>query len=242
VAIADRLDTLVGCFAVGLAPTGTADPLALRRAAIGLLRTLLDRRWELSLVEAMRLACSGFAGVRLDLSEADTVEKLGVFLRERLRGLLEAPADVVDACLAASSDDPHDVRLRVAALEAILPEVRQSAGEVFKRAANIAKDAPEGVPRPPGELGEVHASEASLFDAFGRLRAQIASARERHDWASALAAIAELTPVMARYFEDVFVMVEDVAVRENRLRLMKELHRTCSTIANFNLLAKKAEA
>ena len=155
VALTDRLDTLAGCFAVGLMPTGTADPLALRRAAIGCLRTLLDRRWDLSLAEATRLAYAGVSSLKLDLSEAETVEKVTTFLRERLRGLLQAPDDVVDACLAASFDAPHDAALRAQALAAMPPEVRAAAGEVFKRAANIAKYAPQGAVRPPAEVTAV---------------------------------------------------------------------------------------
>ena len=186
---------------------------------------------------------------RDDLGEPETVEKLCAFVRDRLPGVLAAPADVLDACAAASADVPHDVALRVVALAAMPPELRASAGEVFKRAANIAKDAPDGAPRPPGEVSaDVHASEARLFDAFAALRSRLQTARASRDWSSALAAIAELTPVLARFFEDVFVMVEDAAVRENRLRLMREIHRTCSTVAHFNLLApaklgasKKAE-
>jgi glycyl-tRNA synthetase beta chain len=241
VALADRFDTLVGCFAIGQVPTGAADPLALRRAALGVLRTLLDKRWGLSLAAAVTAAHAAYAGIKLDLDVAETSEKLVGFFKARLRGLLgdELGTSAVDACLAASSDRPHDVALRARALAGIDPKVRASAGEVFKRAANIAKDAPDGEPVPPGDVTqEVHASEAALFRAFSELRRNADAARERRDYGAALGAIAEFAPILGRYFDDVLVMAEEPRVRENRLRLMRQIHRTCSAIAHFNLLAE----
>jgi glycyl-tRNA synthetase beta chain len=241
VALADRLDTLTGCFAIGLVPTGAADPLALRRAAIGCVRTLLDRGWELELSEAIRAAHAGFEALRLDLSADETGDKLVQFVRQRLRGVLaeELPGDVVDACLAAGGDSPHDVLLRARALAGIDPETRAAAGEVFKRATNIAKQAPDGEPVAPGELvPELHPSEARLFSAFAELRTRIADASDRRDHATAFGAVASFAPVLGKYFDDVLVMAEDKALRENRLRLMKQIQRTCSALAAFNLLAK----
>ncbi len=240
VGLADRLDTLTGCFAVGLMPTGTADPLALRRAAIGTLRTLLDKGWDLSVEQAARAAYAGFEGGKLDLSERDAVEKLTGFLKQRLRGVLteKLPQDAVDACIAASAERPHDVALRATALGAIDAEVRASAGEVFKRAANIAKGAPTGEPLPPEQVEkEVHPSEAKLFAAFRDLTERVAAAQASRDYASALGAVAEFAPVLGQYFDDVLVMAEEPAVRDNRLKLMSSIHQTCSALANFNLLA-----
>lgn len=239
VALADRLDTLVGCFGVGQIPTGAADPLALRRAALGVLRTLLDKDWNLSLANAIRAAHRAHA--KLDASPDEVEEKLGAFFKQRLRGLLEQslPTDAVDACLDASADRPRDVSLRARALSAIDPALRASAGEVFKRAANIAKDAPDGEPRPPAEVTkDVHASETALFDAFAGLRARIDSANQSSDYEPALAAIAGFAPVLGKYFDDVMVMADDPQVRENRLKLMRQIQRACSSIASFNLLAR----
>jgi len=241
VALADRLDTLVGCFAVGQVPTGAADPLALRRAALGVLRTALDKGWELSLAAAVASAYAAYAGVKLDSDVGETRDKLMAFFKQRLRGLLEQelPADAVDACLAVESDRPQDVALRARALARLDVGVRASAGEVFKRAANIAKDAPEGEPVAPGEVvGEVHPSESALFAAFSELRKSVGAAHQSRDYAGALAAIATFAPVLGRYFDDVLVMADDAKVRDNRLKLMRQIHRTCSAIAHFNLLAK----
>jgi glycyl-tRNA synthetase beta chain len=240
VAIADRLDTLVGSCAVNVMPTGAADPLALRRAAIGVLRTLLDRGWDVSVSAAVLSAHSGFESVALDLDAAVTADRLSSFLAQRLRGVLASslPSDVVDACIAAGHERPVDVVRRAKALAAIDPEVRALAGEVFKRAANIAKDAPAGEPESPEKVSnDVHASERALFDAYRKLRLRL-EGDERADHSQNLAAIAEFSPVLAKFFEDVFVMTDDERVRNNRLRLMREIQRTCSSIANFNLLSK----
>jgi glycyl-tRNA synthetase beta chain len=241
VALADRLDTLAGCFAIGIVPTGAADPLALRRAAIGVVKTLLDKGWDLSLLRAIAAAHAGFERDRLDLGEADTVDKLGAFVRQRLRGVLtdELPGDAVDACLAAEGDRPEDVRRRARALAKLPPDVRAGAGEVFKRAANIAKDAPPGEPAAPDSVcAEVHPSEARLFTAFASLSDRVGGATRRSDYAAAFEAIAEFAPILGKYFDDVLVMAEDPKVRENRLRLMRSIQNTCSALAAFNLLAK----
>ncbi len=239
VALADRLDTLVGCFAIGLLPTGAADPLALRRAAIGLLRTLLHKQWRLGLADAIATAYAGFVGVKLDLDTQATTDKLGGFLRQRLRGVLSEPGDVVDACVAASADDPYDVQLRAAALGKIEESVRTKAGEVFKRAANIAKEAPPGELVPPASVQtEVHPSEQRVFDAYQTLKGALGGGTTAADYERALTAIAAFAPILAQFFEDIFVMVEDLPLRNNRLRLMRETHTACSRFANFNLLVK----
>jgi glycyl-tRNA synthetase beta chain len=239
VALADRLDTLVGCFAIGLLPTGAADPLALRRAAIGLLRTLLAKQWRLGLADAIQTAYAGFSGVKLDLDAQATSDKLGGFLRQRLRGVLSEPGDVVDACVAASADDPYDVQLRAAALGKIEESVRTSAGEVFKRAANIAKEATPGELVPPASVqAEVHPSEQRVFDAYQTLKQAVSGGTTAADYERALTAIAAFAPILAQFFEDIFVMVEELPLRNNRLRLMRETHVACSRFANFNLLVK----
>ena len=239
VALADRLDTLVGCFAIGLLPTGAADPLALRRAAIGLLRTLLSKQWRLGLVAAIHESYTTFVGVKLDLGADATGDKLGGFLRQRLRGVLAEPGDVVDACVAASADDPYDVALRAAALGKIEEGVRTSAGEVFKRAANIAKEAPAGELKAPAAVqAEVHPTEQRVFDAFTTLKAALSGGATAADYERSLSAIATFAPILAQFFEDIFVMVEDVPLRDNRLRLMRDIHQACSRFANFNLLVK----
>lgn len=241
VAIADRIDTLVGCFAIGLTPTGAADPYALRRACLGVLRTVLDRGWALRLDEAFGMAFDGFAGVKLDLGRDELVKKLVDFAGERLRNLLEGqlPADAVRAALGARWSHPGDARGRAEALARLDGATRGQVGEVFKRASNIAEKA-EGT---AGEVRvpprDVHPSEEKLVAAFRELAGAIEAhekAPER-DWASVLTRIGGIAPVMATYFEDVFVMAEDAEVRAARLGLMRAIATTCSRVARLELLA-----
>lgn len=242
VALADRLDTLVGCCAINIMPSGSADPLGLRRAAIGLLRTLIDHAWPLELESLVRAAHTGFAPERLDLSADETVLKLHGFLRHRLRGVLSDsyPQDAVDACLDADASKPHDVALRVAAVAKLDAEERAQVGEVFKRATNIAKEAPEGKAVEPSRVSSaVHPSEGALFDAYRQLEGTLAEARANGDYLQSLSAISKFSPVLAKFFDDVFVMTEELPVRENRLRLMAGLVGNCAGLASFNLLAKK---
>jgi glycyl-tRNA synthetase beta chain len=240
VGLADRLDTLVGCFAVGLSPTGAADPFALRRAALGVLRTVIARKYDFSVTAAVEQAYAGFTGVKLDLALADLAPKLADFFRERLRGLLvdKLPADVVEACLAAEFDRPGDVLARAEALNALAGDVRARAGEVFKRATNIAKEAPNGAPLPPKEVAaDAPAIEVALFAALAALSKQLDGARDGRNWGEAFAAIAAFAPTLHKFFEEVFVMVDDEKVRANRLRLMRAISERCTSVAHFQLLA-----
>ena len=236
VAMADRLDTLAGCFAVGLTPTGAADPYGLRRACLGVLRTMLDRGLDLRVSDACRAAYDGYAGVQLDLSRDELAHKLGDFFGDRLRGLLEAqlPPDAVAACLAVAADRPLDARARATAIAGLTAETRAGVGEVFKRATNIAASAPEGEPAapPPG----AHASETALFEGFLSLRGALQQKAKDGDYAAAFRDVASFAPLLARYFVDVFVMTDDLPLRESRLRLMRAISETCGTLARLELL------
>ena len=239
VALCDRLDTLVGCFAVGLSPTGAADPYALRRACLGVLRTLLHHGWDLSLDALFRLAHRGLTGKKLELDENAAAAKLADFTRERLKNLLadELPQDVVEACLAVAADRPVDARARAAALSTLDADVRARVGEVFKRVANIAKEAPAGEPVAPSEKEAApHAAEVALYDALSSLRTRLAGLDESRDYPGAFAAIGQFSPTLAEYFTAVFVMTEDLPVRENRLRTLRAVRDACLGVAHLQLL------
>jgi glycyl-tRNA synthetase beta chain len=153
IAIADRLDTLAGCFAVGLSPTGAADPFALRRACIGVLRTLVERSTpstsgyaSLSLQEAFGWAYDGFEGKKLDLSRHDTISKLSDFAHDRVRGLLASAttSTVADAVASAGIiDRPSSAMARARALHRAVVEGHawlDKARIVAKRLSGISKE------------------------------------------------------------------------------------------------------
>jgi glycyl-tRNA synthetase beta chain len=150
-ALADRLDTLAGCFAIGLAPTGAADPFALRRACIGVLRTMIDRGFsQLAFSDATGFAYDGFGGQKLELSRVETVAKLAEFATERLRGLIASATSVAvaDAVLAglgeAALQNVVGTLARALALQAVVDEKEPwlaKAKVVAKRLAGISREA-----------------------------------------------------------------------------------------------------
>jgi glycyl-tRNA synthetase beta chain len=145
--------------------------------------------------------------------------------------------------LAAESDRPNDALARAEALNALASDVRARAGEVFKRATNIAKEAPGGVPVPPqGVTADAPATEIALFSAFSRLASDLDGALLAKDFARAFAAIASFAPTLHAFFEEVFVMVDDEKVRGNRLKLMRAISERCSSVAHFQLLAGTASS
>jgi glycyl-tRNA synthetase beta chain len=240
VSIADRLDTLVGCFGIGLTPTGAADPYGLRRCCLGVLRTMLDRGFDLRLADAFQAAYDGYHHVKLDLSKDELGQKLGDFFADRLRGLLgdKLPSDAVQACLAVAHNRPLDVRARAEAIARLDATTRAGMGEVFKRATNIAGSARGNAPVAPP--GDAHPAELALFHGYQSLHEKLGALSKQGDYAGAFREVAAFAPLLSQYFTDIMVMTDDLAVRENRLDLMRAISDTCSTLARFELLGKSA--
>jgi glycyl-tRNA synthetase beta chain len=252
VSVADRIDTLVGCFGVGLEPTGSADPFALRRAALSVFRIARERvefapsshpyhfTFDVDLRALLERAVSLYApGVLADPSSLPI--KLDEFFRTRMRAFYREqanyPGDVVEACLAAwEGRSILDLDARIEALRAFRahPEL-DSLAVAFKRTFNIAKDAPSGDVDP--KLLEAGAEQV-LAERFGTLRPRIEALVTERKYADALALIGkELREPIDRYFEEVFVMVDDPALRANRLRLLGQIATAVTRIARFDQLS-----
>ncbi len=223
--IADRMDTLAGCFRMGLAPSGSNDPYGLRRAALAVLNILVDKGWRVSV-----RALAGDAGP--DLLE---------FLRTRLRGLLVdgrgLPADCVDAALASGWDDVPDAVARASAVAQLRqrPDFEPLA-VAFKRVANILKG--EQVTGEP-DATRFGASERLLWDRYLGVRSEAQRLIDDRAYDAALRELAALKPAIDKFFEDVLVMDPDPAVRENRLRLVGAIAATFHRVADFRQLAVK---
>lgn len=240
-AIADRLDTVVGCFGIGLSPTGAADPFGLRRACLGVLRTLLDRGLDLALPAAFDAALAGLreGGVALELDRDALLAKLDGFFRDRLRGLLTdaLASDAVDAAIGVAAHRPLDARARAVAILSLDAGTRGLVGELFKRATNIAKSAPEGEPQAPATVvADAAAVERELFEGFVSLRDALRAHDAAGEYAKAFERLAGFTPLLGRYFGEVFVMDENPVIRDNRLRLMRAISESCSQLAKLQLL------
>ncbi|MEM7435860.1 MAG: glycine--tRNA ligase subunit beta [Myxococcota bacterium] len=242
VAVADRIDTLVGCFGIGLVPSGSADPFALRRAALGIIRIALEGPMDVDLAMIIDRAWVSYEGDATLTSSHEVRESLGDFFRGRIRALAKDQygADVVDACLGAwDGKSIRDLRSRMEAVAEVRAAAEFDALAVaFKRAFNITKDSARGT-IDSGLLEP--GAEADLAETFGTVRDQIREATQKRRYADALKLVAtELGRPIDRFFEEVFVMVDDTAVRENRLRLLGEIADTVNGVAHFHQLATKS--
>lgn len=236
VSIADKIDTICGCFSVGLIPTGTADPYALRRNAIGVLSIILDRGYPLSIPDLVARSVALLDSKRQRPAQ-EVVTDVITFIRLRLVNQLaqQYPADVVDAVLSASFEAPIDALARIKALTTL----KQRAGfdllsVAFKRVGNMVKQRTDS--RIDSHL-LIDASEKELYRQVQLVEKEVSVAVQKRDYVSALEAVAQLRKPVDAFFDDVMVMVEDAPIRNNRLALLTAISALFSKIADFNRLS-----
>jgi glycyl-tRNA synthetase beta chain len=241
--IADRMQTIAAMFGIGLEPTGSKDPYALRRAGNGIVRILAETGLALSTSDLLAAAAGG--------TGATTQEKLSAFFRERLefwlRDVRGFAYDVVNAVVAAGSDDVRDAIARAEALTAVRGSDDLAAiAAAFKRIKNILRQAVEkGVLSEEGPSGAVAAAalidpaEQSLYAAAESLAPQVERLRAHREYQRALELIATLRPQVDLFFDKVMVMAEDEAVRRNRLALIAQVLGEFSSMADFSELISK---
>lgn len=230
--IADKLDTIVGCFGVGLIPTGSQDPYALRRQALGVVRIVNAFSLDIDLDEALAVAVQAYGG-RFD-NEDGLIQSVLDFFRQRMRGMLIEQGvrhDLVEAVIGVGVEDVAGVFARAEALAAFSesPEF-EALVTAHERAANLASK---------GDTDEISA-ELFQTDAERDLFAQIGVVRERLDvlvaaerWSDALAELAGLRPYVDRLFEDVMVMAPEEDLRRNRLALLRRTVKLFEVVADF---------
>ncbi|BCR05966.1 glycine--tRNA ligase beta subunit [Desulfuromonas versatilis] len=236
VSIADKIDTICGCFGVGLIPTGTADPYALRRSAIGILNIILARGFRISLPQLVDNSVA-LLEPKLTRPAAEVKSDVVEFIRLRFVNMLtqEHPGDVVDAVLAASFDDPVDAQERVKALADLKGrEDFEPLAVSFKRVVNIIKDGVDA--KVDAGLFE-NPCEGALSEALHKLRAEVDGKVAAGDYGGALRAIATLRSPVDAFFDGVMVMAKDEAVRNNRLALLTGVARLFKGIADFSRVA-----
>ncbi len=238
VAIADRIDTLVGCFGIGQVPTGSADPFALRRAALGVVRIAREGVMDVDLEATLEAGFAGYQGVSLN-DKAEVLGKLDEFFRTRFKAFYreDHPGDLVDACVDAwPGRSIRDLDARVRAVAAFRSdEAYGDLAEALKRAQNISKDVtPGGYDASKFEED----AEKALAKVFEALEPKVKAAAEAGDYGTALSALAaDLRGPISTFFDDVFVMHEDAAIRENRLRLLAGIAQMVTGIAEFQRLS-----
>ncbi len=231
VALADRLDSIVGCFAVGLVPTGSEDPYALRRAALGVVQTVLQRSLRLDLTEIVAAAQAGYPtgadaeGARQAVLEFLRARAQAVFLD---RGL---PADVVEAVLSAGSADLADALRRAEALAVLRREA--DFGELATAFRRVVGIIPKGFDGAVEKERLVEGAERVLFAQAVELRGEVARLVAGQDYLGALRRIAALRPVVDMFFEEVLVIGPDEGLTQNRFALLQTVGDLFAHIADF---------
>jgi glycyl-tRNA synthetase beta chain len=238
VALADKLETLAGMFGIGELPTGEKDRFGLRRAALGVIRILIEKKLPLPLPVLVTLAFDAFDGVSL---VKDASPELTSFIYDRLRGYLRDlgyTANQIAAVVDGAPADIHLVPARLAAVQAFesLPESGALAA-ANKRIVNILKksesEAATAVDRGRLEDGAEH----DLWLAFQKLDPAVDADCRRGDFSAALKALATAKPAVDRFFDDVMVMADDPAIRANRLALLRGIASTMNRVADISKLA-----
>ena len=240
VAIADKLDTICGIFAINEPPTGSSDPYAVRRATIGviaMLRTLPG----CDLRQLIGLSLGAYLGQGLEFDLEGVASAVVRFFQARLVAIAKDEGlrpDTIEAVSAVGVIDPIEFMARAHALEdarSQSPELFDDLATAYARAAHLS-DATLGTDVDAGLLGD---SERSLLDACEQGSVAVTSALAGDDYAAALGALAELRAPIDRFFDDVLVMDEDTAVRENRLRLLNRFVEVFAGVADIGALSRK---
>jgi glycyl-tRNA synthetase beta chain len=248
VSLADKLDSLVACFAVGAVPTGSSDPFALRRAALGVAKIILERKLPLSLSAAISAASKSLRdhAPKIEVSEAVQKQTLD-FLLERARFLLKEKRgfayDEINAAFAASADDLVDAAERIVAVKAI----RNTKNFIplaasFKRIRNILEKSAGKLDKAQLEVEPEllwEPAERELHASAQKIGAEATRRKKAGKYREALEVISELRPSVDKFFDNVLVMVEDTRVRKNRLALLGNLLKEFSTIADFSELVSE---
>jgi glycyl-tRNA synthetase beta chain len=241
VAIADKMDSICGCFSVGLAPTGAADPYALRRQAIGVVQILRAMNLSLSLRALIQFGLAQFGDKTTD-RKGELADAIYGFFESRIEGIMSDqgfPKDSVAAVTAVSVDQIPDAWRRVEALDRIRAEADFGPLAVaFKRTVNILRKSDRDISRkadlPPDESLFEKPCEGALLQAYKAVKEKVAANVQGGDYEAALHHIATLKAPVDDFFEGVMVMAEDDAVRTNRLALLDRLADLFTNIADFS--------
>lgn len=243
-AIADKLETLVGIWGVGLAPTGDKDPYALRRHALGICRLLLEKNLSLNLPELIELARAQF--LQKEVQEKAQVADIYAFIIDRLRAYLRDQSVAgtsftsaeIDAVLSQSPAQINDLIARLTALREFnaLPQAAQLAA-ANKRISNILKKTTTAIPAAcSSKLLQIPA-ESALYQALEAATPALDAAYKKHQFVELLKALVALSEPIDQFFADVMVMDPNPELRDNRLALLQQLHQKMNLVADLGKLA-----
>ncbi|MBN1571237.1 MAG: glycine--tRNA ligase subunit beta [Acidobacteria bacterium] len=239
-ALVDRLDTVCGCFSVGLIPSGSGDPFAVRRQGNGIIKIIFDHRLSLSLDEMFRWSLKAY-----DRESDQVINALKEFFEGRLRFLFEETGfayDCINAVLAAGFDDPLDVLERLKSLQ----ELRQEADFLslasnFKRIMNLLAQA--GIASESLEESLLkEPAEVALWQSYIKVQPEVSAAQKNHDYGTALRALASMRLVVDEFFKEIMVMAEDLRIRANRIALLNRISQLFCKIADISKIVIERSA
>ncbi len=237
--LADKTDTIVGCFGVGLVPTGTADPYALRRQTLGVINIILDKGYDLSLDELFDRSLKLLAK-KIERPAGEIKRDVLEFFKGRVQNLLTGRGlspDVVEAALTDGCGDVVDLQERARALHEFKNEPDfDSLALTFKRVVNISRSASPGEVNPKFFEAPV---ENSLYEAYLKVGKQAEEKINRKDYLNALKELSALRKPVDEFFEGVMVMAEDEKIRRNRLSLLTQIARIFFKIGDFSKITTK---
>ncbi len=238
VAIADKIDTVVGIFGVGEIPKGDKDPFALRRLALGVLKIIVEKQWPLNLEQLLQNAAS-FYGDKL--KSTNLVPQVFDFMMERFKNhFIEegVSAEIFMAVLAKHPVEPYDFSLRLRAVQAFcqLPQSEALAAANKRVSRILEKEANILTEHKVQEKLLLEPAEKALWQALEEKKKVVLPLYETHEYTKALSALALLQPIIDDFFDSTMVMVEDRALRENRLALLQQLYDLFSVVADLSCL------
>jgi glycyl-tRNA synthetase beta chain len=236
-ALADRLDSLIGIFAIGQQPSGVKDPFALRRSALGVVRICIERSLDVDLEKLLQAAASAFDS-RLGAGAA--VEPVFAYIMDRLRGYYQeqdVEVDLIDAVLATRASNLLDIDQRIQACRTfrLLPEA-ESLAAANKRISNILKKSSQTIPEEIDVTRLVDDAEKQLAEELDRMNAAVVPLMDAGDYTPALTQLAGLRNSVDNFFDQVMVMVDDEALRANRLALLQRLAGLFLRVADLSRL------
>ena len=237
VSLADKTDTLVGIYGLGMKPTGAKDPFGLRRAALGIVRIIIEKQRDINLADLLNQSIQSY-GDRLP-ADLD-VQTLIDYVLERMRGYaLEQgySADVIDAVLAKSLYNPLDIDARLRAIKAFRNSAAAaSLSAASKRSGNMLKKVEEALPETVSEALLVEPAEKALYATLQQLSPQIEAQMLKRNYQEAMETTAGMRESVDAFFDDVMVLTDDIPTRQNRLALLTQLNALCSGTAELSRL------
>ncbi len=232
-ALADRLDSIAGFFAIGIQPTGSQDPYALRRQALGILNIIMDKKLDVNLEDLLDLALENFDNIEMDKKAVK--KDLLTFFELRLKNLFsdrDIRYDVVDAVISIEGSNPFDLLIRAKDLDAWVKNNNVTeALQTFSRISNISKGAVSGQIY---ESKFVDESESKLYASYNSIKLEVENLLGQREYVKALELLITIKDSIDAFFDSVMIMDENIAVRENRLTMLANIRTTMESVADLS--------